>query len=120
VPLKDVESWLKRGQYVQFLREICPRKKYTPKYNAATGIIAGELLIEFSKISHRIGKKLSQSSRTYAVKWQFFAENQSYFCLPASLIDPILKSRAYCSILINSFHVIRKLTRIFTSKKHAV
>jgi hypothetical protein len=31
VPLKDVESWLKRGQYVRLLREICPRKKYTPK-----------------------------------------------------------------------------------------
>jgi hypothetical protein len=26
------------------LREICPRKKCTPKYNAASGIIAGELL----------------------------------------------------------------------------
>jgi hypothetical protein len=43
--LKDVESWLKRGQNVPFLREICPRKKVTPKYNAASGIIAGELLI---------------------------------------------------------------------------
>jgi hypothetical protein len=42
--LKDVESWLKRGQNVPFLREICPRKKVTPKYNAASGIIAGELL----------------------------------------------------------------------------
>jgi hypothetical protein len=27
VPLKDIESWLKRGQYVRFLREIRPRKK---------------------------------------------------------------------------------------------
>jgi hypothetical protein len=35
----------KRGKIVQFLREICPRKKCTPKYNAASGIIAGELLI---------------------------------------------------------------------------
>jgi hypothetical protein len=26
------------------LREICPRKKCTPKYNATSGIIAGELL----------------------------------------------------------------------------
>jgi hypothetical protein len=26
------------------LREICPQKKCTPKYNAASGIIAGELL----------------------------------------------------------------------------
>jgi hypothetical protein len=25
--------------------EICPLKKMTPKYNAASGIIAGELLI---------------------------------------------------------------------------
>jgi hypothetical protein len=29
-----------------------------------------------AKITHRIGKKLFQSSRTYAVKWQFLAENQ--------------------------------------------
>jgi hypothetical protein len=43
--LKDVESWLKRGQIVPFLREKRPRKKYTPKYNAASGIIAGELFI---------------------------------------------------------------------------
>jgi hypothetical protein len=30
--------------WVQFLREKCPFKKMTPKYNAASGIIAGELL----------------------------------------------------------------------------
>jgi hypothetical protein len=41
-----------------------------------------------------------QSSCTYAVKWQFLAENQSNFCLPASLIDPILKSKACCSFLL--------------------
>jgi hypothetical protein len=29
---------------------------------------------EFSKITNRIGKKLFQSLRTYAVKWQFLAE----------------------------------------------
>jgi hypothetical protein len=29
--LKDVESWLKRGQYVRFLREICPPKKMYPQ-----------------------------------------------------------------------------------------
>jgi hypothetical protein len=28
------------------LREICPLKKMTPNYDAASGIIAGELLIE--------------------------------------------------------------------------
>jgi hypothetical protein len=44
VLLKKVVSWLKRGQKVPFLREICPLKKMTPKYNAASGIIAGELL----------------------------------------------------------------------------
>jgi hypothetical protein len=27
VPLKELVSWLKRGQFVQFLREIRPRKK---------------------------------------------------------------------------------------------
>jgi hypothetical protein len=35
---------LKRGQKVPFLREILPLKKMTPKHNAASGIIAGELL----------------------------------------------------------------------------
>jgi hypothetical protein len=29
---------------------------------------------EFSKITDRIRKKLFQSSRTYAVKWQFWTE----------------------------------------------
>jgi hypothetical protein len=29
------------------LRETCPFKKYSPKYNAASGIIAGELLTRF-------------------------------------------------------------------------
>jgi hypothetical protein len=44
VSLKELVSWLKRGQKVPFLRDICPLKKMTPKYNAASGIIAGELL----------------------------------------------------------------------------
>jgi hypothetical protein len=54
---------------------------------------------EFSKITDRIGKKLFQSSRTYALNWRFLAKNQSKFCLPASLIDPILKKE---SMLLNS------------------
>jgi hypothetical protein len=44
--LKELVSWLERGQKVPFLREICPLKNMTPKYNAASGIIAGELLKE--------------------------------------------------------------------------
>jgi hypothetical protein len=44
VLLKKVVSWLKRGQKGPFLREICPLKKMTPKYDADSGIIAGELL----------------------------------------------------------------------------
>jgi hypothetical protein len=44
VLLKKVVSWLKRGQKGPFLREICPLKKMTPKYDAASGIIAGQLL----------------------------------------------------------------------------
>jgi hypothetical protein len=28
--LKELESWLKRGQYFRFLREICPRKNVPP------------------------------------------------------------------------------------------
>jgi hypothetical protein len=33
---------------------------------------------EFSKITNRIGKKLFQSSRTYAVKRQFLAKNPTF------------------------------------------
>jgi hypothetical protein len=39
-------------------------------------------------------KKLFQSWRTYAVKWPVFAENQSYFYLPATEIDSILKEQS--------------------------
>jgi hypothetical protein len=42
--LKELVSWLKRGQYVRFFREICPRKNIPPEYNAASRIIAGELI----------------------------------------------------------------------------
>jgi hypothetical protein len=44
VSLKELESWLIRGQIVPFLREKRPFKKSTPKSNATSGIIAGELL----------------------------------------------------------------------------
>jgi hypothetical protein len=46
-----------------------------------------------------MGEKLFQSSRTYAVKWQFLAENQTYFCLLATEIGSILKEQ---SMLFNS------------------
>jgi hypothetical protein len=42
--LKELESWLKRGQNVPFLREICPQKKYTPNIGANIGAITGILL----------------------------------------------------------------------------
>jgi hypothetical protein len=45
VPLKDVISCLNITLWVQFLREIYPFKKTTPKYNAASGTIAGILLV---------------------------------------------------------------------------
>jgi hypothetical protein len=41
VPLKEVVSWLKRGQYVPFLREKRPFKKETPKAGANIGAITG-------------------------------------------------------------------------------
>jgi hypothetical protein len=44
VPLKELELWLKRGQNVSFLREICPRKKCTPNIGANIGAITGILL----------------------------------------------------------------------------
>jgi hypothetical protein len=49
----------------------------------------------FSKITHRIGKKLTESSRTYAVKRQFCAGILSFLYLPATEIDSILKKNAY-------------------------
>jgi hypothetical protein len=42
--LKELESWLERGQNVPFLREICPRKKCTPNIGADIGAITGILL----------------------------------------------------------------------------
>jgi hypothetical protein len=40
VPLKEVVSWLKRGQKVPFLREICSPKKRTPFSCAVNGALA--------------------------------------------------------------------------------
>jgi hypothetical protein len=37
--LKELESWLERGQNASFLREICPPKKCTPNIGAITGIL---------------------------------------------------------------------------------
>jgi hypothetical protein len=42
--LKELVSCLNSTLLGQFLREICPFKKKTPKYNAASGTIAGILL----------------------------------------------------------------------------
>jgi hypothetical protein len=44
VYLKELVSWLKRGQYVRFLREICPLKKRTPFFCPVNGAIAWKLL----------------------------------------------------------------------------
>jgi hypothetical protein len=64
VPLKDVESWLKRGQYVRFLREICPRKKRTTKDGRYMTAIAQILLRD----THRLKKQNSETVRTYRGK----------------------------------------------------
>jgi uncharacterized protein YerC len=45
VPLKELESWLKRGQNVQLLREICSPKKCIPNIGANIGAITGILLM---------------------------------------------------------------------------
>jgi hypothetical protein len=44
--LKELESWLERGQNVPFLREICPRKKCTPSIGTNIGAITRILLRE--------------------------------------------------------------------------
>jgi hypothetical protein len=49
VPLKELESWLKRGQNVPFLREICSPKKCTPKIGTNIGAITGILLTSDTK-----------------------------------------------------------------------
>jgi hypothetical protein len=38
VPLKELVSWLSRSLWGQFLREICPRKKFTPNSGIYNGI----------------------------------------------------------------------------------
>jgi hypothetical protein len=42
--LKDVVSWLKRGQRVPFLREKHPFSKVTPKFGTNIGAITGIVL----------------------------------------------------------------------------
>jgi hypothetical protein len=64
VSLKELESGLIRGQIVPFLREKRPFKKSTQKYNAASGIIAGELLTGLQE-HHRFGKKSKISKKSY-------------------------------------------------------
>jgi hypothetical protein len=51
VPLKELESWIKRGQNVPFLREICPRKKCTPNIGTNIGARTGILLTDI-KVTH--------------------------------------------------------------------
>jgi hypothetical protein len=53
--LKELVLRLKRTLWGQFLREICPLKM-TPKYNAASGIIAGELLTKDNIVVTKNGK----------------------------------------------------------------
>jgi hypothetical protein len=42
--MKELVSWLSRSLWGQFLREIWPPKKYTPKSGAVNGTITGILL----------------------------------------------------------------------------
>jgi hypothetical protein len=81
--LKDVESWLKRGQNVTFLREICPRKKVTPKYNAASGIIAGELLKGCVKLTNSLCADSASVRPSY-----IFRYSRQYNWEPASIQIP--------------------------------
>jgi hypothetical protein len=50
--LKELESWLERGQNVPFLREICPRKKCTPNIGTNIGAITGILLTALQLLCH--------------------------------------------------------------------
>jgi hypothetical protein len=59
VLLKGLVSCLNRSLLGQFLREICPFKIYSPKYNAASGIIAGELLTGLQLMPHICSMKKS-------------------------------------------------------------
>jgi hypothetical protein len=55
--LKELESWLERGQIVPFLREKRPQKKCTPNIGTDIGAITGILL-----------KKLYQCTTEYHVQ----------------------------------------------------
>jgi hypothetical protein len=60
VSLKELESWLKRGQKVPFLREICSPDKCTPKIGANIGAITGILLSRYGLITVKV--RLIQSN----------------------------------------------------------
>jgi hypothetical protein len=49
VSLKELESWIERGQNVPFLKEKRPPKKCTPNIGADIGAITGILLIIYNK-----------------------------------------------------------------------
>jgi hypothetical protein len=51
--LKQLESWLERGQIVPFLREKRPRKKFTPNIGADISAITGILLTKISSPPNR-------------------------------------------------------------------
>jgi hypothetical protein len=54
VSLKELESWIERGQNVPFLREKRPRKKCTPNIGADIGAITGILLTNNLKYSREV------------------------------------------------------------------
>jgi hypothetical protein len=75
VPLKELVSWLKKGAICPIFEGDMPPKKRTSKYNAASGIIAGELLREdplspgildmfFSKLSYHVSLYVKESVYT--------------------------------------------------------
>jgi hypothetical protein len=48
--LKELESWLERGQIVPFLREKRPRKKCTPNIGADIEAVTG-ILLTYTKLA---------------------------------------------------------------------
>jgi hypothetical protein len=76
--MKELESWIERGQNVPFLREKRPRKKCTPNIGANIGAITGILLSR--KEEHAL--LLSIESIFGRIGW-YFGQKLPFHCIGA-------------------------------------
>jgi hypothetical protein len=101
--LKELESWIERGQNITFLREKRPPKNYTPNIGADIGAITGILLISSGKFITLTAKKNVLNQITYTVCTQnllhfsHFSENsqQHHYAADASVYLVYIKRQIY-------------------------